>query len=50
MEYTVREEPKAKWACFSKGNIEYEVNIIDVPDDEVQETLLNAIELFNEEE
>jgi hypothetical protein len=50
MEYTVREEPKAKWACFLKDNVEYEVNIIDVPDNEVQETLLNAIELFNEEE
>jgi hypothetical protein len=47
MEYTVRVEPKAKWACFNKDDKYYEVNIIDLENDEIQDALSEAVILHN---
>lgn len=47
MEYTVRVEPRAKWACFNKDDICYEVNIIDLEDDEIQDALNEAVMIHN---
>ena len=49
MEYTVRVEPRAKWACFNKDDTFYEVNIIDLEDDEIQDALNEAVMLHTEE-
>jgi hypothetical protein len=43
IEYQIRKEPKAEWACFSKGYKYYEVNIIDLENDEIQDALNEAI-------
>lgn len=43
IEYQIRKEPKAEWACFSKDEKYYEVNIIDLENDEIQDALNEAI-------
>lgn len=43
IEYNLRVDPKAKWACFNKDDKYYEVNIIDLENDEIQDALNEAI-------